>query len=106
MALGLEHYLVLGAILFCIGLYGALTRRNAIVILMSIELMLNAVNITMVAFSRNIVPAALTVQVFALFIMAVLLVYKPSFTWPGLGIVVSGVPVYYIWRWFGARVSS
>lgn len=67
----LQHYLVLGAVLFCIGLFGALTRRNAIIILMSIELMLNAVNITMVAFSRFVVPTMLTGQVFAIFIMIV-----------------------------------
>ena len=71
MTLGLEHYLVLSAVLFTIGLYGALTRRNAIIILMCIELMMNAVNITMVAFSRYIVPTLLTGQVFALFIIVV-----------------------------------
>ncbi len=71
MALGLEHYLILAAILFSIGLFGVLTKRNAVVILMCIELMLNAVNITMVAFSRYIVPAFLTGQVFAIFIMVV-----------------------------------
>ena len=69
--IGLQHYLILAAALFCIGLYGALTRRNAIVILISIELMLNAVNILMVAFSRYITPVALTGQVFAIFIMVV-----------------------------------
>ena len=68
---GLEHYLILAAVLFSIGLYGALAKRNAIVILMSIELMLNAVNITMVAFSRYIVPLLLTGQIFAIFIMVV-----------------------------------
>ena len=68
---GLEHYLILSAVLFSIGLYGALAKRNAIIILMSIELMLNAVNIAMVAFSRYIVPLMLTGQVFAIFIMAV-----------------------------------
>jgi len=68
---GLEHYLILSAILFSIGLYGALAKRNAIIILMSIELMLNAVNIAMVAFSRYIVPLMLTGQVFAIFIMVV-----------------------------------
>ena len=68
---GLEHYLILSAVLFSIGLYGALAKRNAIIILMSIELMLNAVNIAMVAFSRYIVPLALTGQVFAIFIMVV-----------------------------------
>jgi len=69
--LGLEHYLILSAILFSIGLYGALTRRNAVIILMCIELMLNAVNITMVAFSRYIVPSLLTGQIFAIFIIVV-----------------------------------
>ena len=68
---GLEHYLILSAVLFAIGLYGALAKRNAIIILMSIELMLNAVNIAMVAFSRYIVPLLLTGQVFAIFIMVV-----------------------------------
>jgi NAD(P)H-quinone oxidoreductase subunit 4L len=67
----LEHYLVLSAILFSIGLYGALAKRNAIIILMSIELMLNGVNVAMVAFSRYIVPLLLTGQIFAIFIMVV-----------------------------------
>ncbi len=71
MSVGLEHYLVLSVILFSIGLYGALAKRNAIVILMSIEIMLNAVNIAMVAFSRYIVPLLLTGQVFAIFVMVV-----------------------------------
>ena len=71
MNIGLEHYLVLSAILFSIGLYGALTKRNAVIVLMCIELMLNAVNITMVTFSRYIVPELLTGQVFALFVMVV-----------------------------------
>ncbi len=71
MSIGLEHYLILSAILFSIGLYGALTKSNAIVILMSIEIMLNAVNISMVAFSRYIVPSLLTGQVFTIFIIVV-----------------------------------
>ena len=71
MTIGLEHYLILSTVLFSIGLYGALAKRNAVVILMSIELMLNAVNIAMVAFSRYIVPLLLTGQVFAIFIMVV-----------------------------------
>lgn len=71
MSIGLEHYLILSAILFAIGLYGALTKRNAVIILMCIELMLNAVNITMVAFSTYIVPSLLTGQVFAIFIIVV-----------------------------------
>ncbi len=69
--IGLEHYLILSAILFAIGLYGALAKRNAVVILMCIEIMLNAVNIALVAFSRFVVPTLLTGQVFVLFVMAV-----------------------------------
>ena len=71
MSVGLEHYLILSAILFSIGLYGALAKRNAVIILISIEIMLNAVNIAMVAFSRYIAPSMLTGQVFAIFIMVV-----------------------------------
>jgi NADH:ubiquinone oxidoreductase subunit K len=71
VSIGLEHYLILSAILFSIGLYGALAKKNAVVILMSIEIMLNAVNIAMVAFSRYITPSLLTGQVFAIFIIAV-----------------------------------
>ncbi len=71
MSVGLEHYLILSAVLFCIGLYGALSRRNTVVILMSIEIMLNAVNVALVAFSRYIVPLLLTGQIFALFVIVV-----------------------------------
>ena len=71
MTIGLEHYLVLSAVLFSIGLYGALTKRNAVIVLMCIELMLNAVNISLVAFSSYIVPALLTGKVFAIFVMVV-----------------------------------
>lgn len=73
MNIGIEHYLILSAVLFSIGLYGALAKRNAVVILMCIELMLNAVNIAMVAFSRYLAPdvVLLTGQVFAIFIMTV-----------------------------------
>lgn len=71
MSVGLEHYLILSAVLFSIGLYGALAKKNAIVILMCIEIMLNAVNIAMAAFSRYIVPALLTGQVFVIFITVV-----------------------------------
>lgn len=71
MTIGLEHYLVLAVVLFSIGLYGALAKRNAVIILMSIELMLNAVNIALVAFSRYIVPLLLTGQVFVIFVMVV-----------------------------------
>jgi len=64
-----NQFLLLGAILFCIGVYGVLARRNAVLILMSIELILNAVNINLVAFGamwHNI-----SGQVFALFVIAV-----------------------------------
>ncbi|UCG54436.1 MAG: NADH-quinone oxidoreductase subunit NuoK [Dehalococcoidia bacterium] len=71
MEVGLEHYLILSTILFSIGLYGALSKRSAVVILMSIEVMLAAVTITMVAFSRYIVPTELTGQVFTIFIIVV-----------------------------------
>lgn len=71
MTIGLTHYLILSAILFCIGLYGVLAKRNVVIILMCIEIMLNAVNISLVAFSRYITPLALTGQIFAMFVMAV-----------------------------------
>lgn len=67
----LHYYLILSAALFCIGLYGALTRRNAVGILMSIELMLNSVNINLVAFSRFITPSLLTGQIFTIFVITV-----------------------------------
>ncbi len=70
---GIEHYLGLAAVLFCIGLYGTLAKRNAVVVLMSIEIMLNAANIALVAMSRFIVPdvVVLTGHVFAIFVMTV-----------------------------------
>lgn len=52
LTVGLEHYLVLAAFLFCLGMAGVLLRKNIIVILMSVELMLNAVNLTFVSFSQ------------------------------------------------------
>jgi NADH:ubiquinone oxidoreductase subunit K len=73
MSIGLEHYLGLSAVLFSIGLYGALAKRNAVIILMCIEIMLNAVNIDLLAFSRYLVPDSVVIsgQVFAIFIMVV-----------------------------------
>jgi NADH-quinone oxidoreductase subunit K len=61
------HYLVLGAALFLLGVIGVLTRRNVVIVLMSIELILNAVNLNMVAFSR--LWGSLHGQVFAIFII-------------------------------------
>ncbi|HUV05157.1 MAG TPA: NADH-quinone oxidoreductase subunit NuoK [Armatimonadota bacterium] len=67
----LEWYLGLSALLFCIGIFGVLSRRNAIGILMGIELMLNAANINLVAFARFLDPTVLTGHVFAVFVMTV-----------------------------------
>ncbi len=63
-----QWYLLLSAAVFCIGVFGVLTRRNALVILMSVELMLNAANVNLVAFSFQ--HGNLTGQTFALFVMA------------------------------------
>jgi NADH:ubiquinone oxidoreductase subunit K len=52
MTIGINHFLILGAVLFCIGMWVALSKRNAIGVLMGIELMLNAVNLTLITFSR------------------------------------------------------
>jgi len=71
MVIPLSWYLIVAAALFCIGLYGVLSRRNAIGILMGIELMLNAVNINLVAFWRYITPQAVIGQVFAIFVLTV-----------------------------------
>ena len=85
--MSLESFLIVGAAVFAIGLYGALSKRNAITVLMGLELMFNAVNITAVALSRYVVPGSmvqtpaantdevirllLTGQVFAVFIITV-----------------------------------
>lgn len=69
MQLGLPHFLVLGALLFCLGLYAVLSRRNAVAILMGIELMLNAANVNLLAFNKYAAPAALNGQIFALVII-------------------------------------
>jgi NAD(P)H-quinone oxidoreductase subunit 4L len=71
MHVGLIHFLALAAVLFSIGMYGALTRRNAIAVLMSIELMFNAVNINFVAFAKFINPVVITGQVFSIFVIAI-----------------------------------
>lgn len=64
-----NYYLVLAAILFTIGIVGVLVRRNAIVVFMSIELMLNAVNLTLITFSR--INGTLDGQIMAFFVMVV-----------------------------------
>ena len=65
----ITEYLLLSAFLFCTGIYGVLARRNGVLVLMSIELMLNAVNINLVAFLARLNDAA--GQVFALFVIAI-----------------------------------
>lgn len=67
----LSSYLTLAAILFCVGLYGALSKRNAVIVLLSIELMLNAVNLNLVAFSKYGVHPGATGQLFSLFAISV-----------------------------------
>jgi NADH-quinone oxidoreductase subunit K len=67
--LAIENYLILSAILFSIGTIGVLVRRNAIVIFMCVEMMLNAVNLTLIAFSKYL--GNIDGQVFVFFIMTV-----------------------------------
>lgn len=68
----LEHVLIVGAVLFAIGLYVALSKRNAVAVLMGIELMLNAVNLTFIAFARFVEsPRPLDGHVFAIFVITV-----------------------------------
>ena len=81
--IGTTHYLVLSAIVFSIGVIGVLTRRNIIVIFMSIELMLNAVNLNLVAFGERF--QSLDGQVFAIFVITVAVAEAAV----GLGIVIA-----------------
>lgn len=67
----LSWWLTVSAALFSIGMYGALTRRNAIGILMGVELILNAVNINLIAFWRYIAPNDVTGQIFAIIVISV-----------------------------------
>ena len=69
--IGLTHYVVLATVLFVIGLYGVITSRNVIRVLLFVELMLNAVNINFAAFNNFINPGDLSGQVFAVFILTV-----------------------------------
>lgn len=71
MTLSLPVVLSVSALLFAIGVYGALTLRNAIRILMCVELIMNSVNINLVAFSRYVSPDPATGQIFTLFVLAV-----------------------------------
>jgi NADH:ubiquinone oxidoreductase subunit K len=67
----LQHFLVLSAILFSIGVYGVLSRRNAVIILMSVELMLNAVSINLVAFAVYTAPSLFVGIIFAIFVITI-----------------------------------
>ena len=70
--IGLEHFAILAALLFCIGLVGVLTRRHAIIVLIGIEIMLNAANLNFIAFWRyGEITEALSGPLFALFAIAV-----------------------------------
>ncbi len=69
MSVPIEWYLALSAVLFCIGLTGVLTRRNVLVIFMSVELMMNAVNLTLVAFGASL--GTLAGQAFVVFVVTV-----------------------------------
>src|SRR5204863_4471159 len=69
LTVDLNQYLILSAFLFCTGIYGVLARKNAVLVLMSIELMLNAVNINLVAFSAF--RGTVSGQVFALFVITI-----------------------------------
>ncbi len=80
--IGTMHYLVVAAMLFIIGVVGVVTRRNVVVILMSIELILNAVNLNLVAFSRLY---GLHGQIFSVFVM----VDAAAEAAVGLGIVIA-----------------
>jgi NAD(P)H-quinone oxidoreductase subunit 4L len=67
----LEYFLTIAAALFCIGIFGLVTSRNAIRVLMSIELMLNAVNLNLMAFSNYLDPAGIRGQVFTVFVITI-----------------------------------
>jgi NADH-quinone oxidoreductase subunit K len=84
----LSWYLILAAALFCIGAYGVLSRRNGIAVLMGVELMLNAVNVNLVAFWHYLEPGAATGQAFALFVYAV----AAAETVVGLALIIA------VWR--------
>ncbi len=83
MPVPLHHYLILSGILFSVGVVGVLSRRNAIIIYMCIELMLNAVNLTLIAFSRQL--GDLNGQLFTFMVMAVAAAEAAV----GLGIIIA-----------------
>ncbi len=79
----IEHYLILSVVLFCIGMWGVFTRKNAIVIFMCIELMLNAANLAFIAFSRHL--NSVDGQIIVFFVMTVAAAEAAV----GLGIIIA-----------------
>jgi NAD(P)H-quinone oxidoreductase subunit 4L len=71
MQIQLEYFLLIAAALFCIGIYGLITSRNAVRVLMSIELLLNAVNINLIGFSNFLDPVDIKGQVFTVFVITI-----------------------------------
>lgn len=71
MHLQLQYCLILAAALFCIGIYGLITSRNAVRVLMSIELLLNAVNLNLMGFSNFLDPSNIRGQVFSVFVITI-----------------------------------
>jgi NAD(P)H-quinone oxidoreductase subunit 4L len=69
--LQLQYFLILAAALFCVGIYGLVTSRNAIRVLMSIELLLNSVNLNLMAFSNFLDPVGIRGQVFTVFVITI-----------------------------------
>jgi NADH:ubiquinone oxidoreductase subunit K len=69
--IGLNHYLVLGAALFCIGIFGVLTARSALRVVICVELILNAVNVNLAAFSAYVAPREAVGMNFVIFLMVV-----------------------------------
>ena len=71
MQIQLEYVLLLGAALFCIGIFGLVTSRNVVRVLMSVELLLNAVNLNLMGFSNFLDPSEIKGQIFAVFVITV-----------------------------------
>nr|WP_218082961.1 NADH-quinone oxidoreductase subunit NuoK [Anthocerotibacter panamensis] len=69
--MSINFFLLVGAALFCIGIYGLVTSRNAVRVLMSVELLLNAVNLNFLAFSSFVDPVNIRGQIFAIFVISV-----------------------------------
>ena len=71
MNIGLTHYLIISAILFALGLFGIITRKHAIMVLMGLELVLNSANINFIAFNKYLYPGKLDGVFFSLFIITI-----------------------------------